>query len=417
MRDSVIIAWDTGLGKTLAGLTWPILKKAKRVLFVAPEGLHAQLIQSAMDFYGIRIQRLDSVKTFDSLRLAVRPCAALPAGNPEVYLISYFELGMNSGDEWAPKTKEDPYTGEEEVLPTPKRIEDMRRQFCKESRMAYREELFQNIGECRDGFTCINRPTLATVIRDSEAFDCVVVDEGVRVQGNDSYIANGVRKLTPKYRLLLSATPIKNRLESFFWLAWWIAGGSAEPCPLWPYQGNSEAREDFANSHLQHDQFVTREAEHYKATRSNRKFQKRTARICNIHRLWKLIAPLVIRRTKGTCGEDIQPRILRPITVPPGKDQLALYRYHAKHAPGVSKSGKDVSAKAARMMQLTNLRLSTLEPLAAPLAGRFVKSNFTPKLASVLKIIGECMEKGEQVIVGSCFQSFSTVLKASRLQS
>ena len=67
--------------------------------------------------------------------------------------------------------------------------------------------------------------------------------------------------LSPRYRLVLTGTPIKNRLESFFWLAHWACGGSPVPTARWPYEASSEAREEFANQHLQRDRFLTRERE------------------------------------------------------------------------------------------------------------------------------------------------------------
>jgi hypothetical protein len=62
-------------------------------------------------------------------------------------------------------------------------------------------------------------------------------------------------------RYLMSGTPIKNRLESLFWLMHWACGSSPDPTPRFPYAATSDAREQFANQHLQHDQFLTREEE------------------------------------------------------------------------------------------------------------------------------------------------------------
>ena len=83
----------------------------------------------------------------------------------------------------------------------------------------WQEEYGAGIGkEIREhGIRCIFTPTLSRLVAD--VFDCVEVDEGVRLKSTDSYISTGVRGMNPKTRLVLSATPIKNRLEDIFWLA------------------------------------------------------------------------------------------------------------------------------------------------------------------------------------------------------
>ena len=56
---------------------------------------------------------------------------------------------------------------------------------------------------------CVYSPSLADL--SWNAFDCVVVDEGVRMKGAESIIGLGVRQMAPRYRLVLTATPIKDR--------------------------------------------------------------------------------------------------------------------------------------------------------------------------------------------------------------
>jgi SNF2 family DNA or RNA helicase len=51
------------------------------------------------------------------------------------------------------------------------------------------------------------------------AFDCLVIDEGVKMKGEETLVGRGVRSMTPAYRLVLTATPVKNRLPDIFRLA------------------------------------------------------------------------------------------------------------------------------------------------------------------------------------------------------
>lgn len=102
-----------------------------------------------------------------------------------------------------------------------------------------------------------------------------------------------------------------------------------------------------------------------KSLRKRRRIEKRSARICNIHRLWKLIAPIVIRRRKADCGEEIVPKILKPIFVPPGTHQQAVYQFHLDYPPIMAKQGSGTAKLDPRCrigMQLANLRQVAPEP-------------------------------------------------------
>jgi SNF2 family DNA or RNA helicase len=39
------------------------------------------------------------------------------------------------------------------------------------------------------------------------------------MKGSDTQVGKGIRQMSPRYRLVLTATPVKNRLPDIFWLA------------------------------------------------------------------------------------------------------------------------------------------------------------------------------------------------------
>ncbi len=408
LKDGVILSWETGLGKTIGAFAWPMLKGAKRVLLVAPEGLHQQLRETGRTLFGALVLPLDDIDRFYGWKLD-RPPHAL--NRPLFYLTSYTQLGHNGADEWTPKADL------EGNLLNQQALRDQREKWMRDHDVAPCEEHHLGIGETKNGITCVWRPSLARIIACHDAFDCVVVDEGTRLQANESHIALGVRLLSPRFRLVLTATPIKNRLESFFWLAWWAAGGCPEPTALWPYSGTSEAREEFGTHHLQTDRFLSREQQYYEDEGKHRIFTRRSARVCNIHRLWKLIAPLVVRRTKANCGEDIVQRTIKPVKTPPGKDQWAVYSHYLDNPPEYTRFGKGLNQMNAAGIQINFLRRAALCPWEMSIARAMVKGGsqakytLNPKMWVVLSIIAECLERKEQFVVGSPFQEFSTVLK------
>lgn len=399
LKDGAILSWEMGLGKSIAAYSWPLIKEARRCLIVAPAGLHRQLRETGWQFFD---QHPHSIETEqDCLTFGLNQPAT--STKTEFYLISYQALGMNGADEWAPDI--DKVTGE---LVIPNDIRNSRKKLFGLQR--YDHAKFAGIGDVRNGITCVLKPCLARLFEAWNTFDCVVVDEGTKLQATESCISQGVRMLNPQYRLLLTGTAIKNRLETLFWLAWWAAGGIMDAHARWPFPATGEAREDFANAFLLRDRFVTREQEDVARARAEdrrpRKFEKRTARICNIHRLWKLISPIVLRRRKTDCGEEIQPKTMHNITVPFGHAQRIVYRDHLDNPPPAPNRRVQVA------MQLDLLRQAALCPESIGVNNRNAAprrswTNFTPKFAATIETVQQCLDRGEQVMVGSPYRAFS----------
>jgi hypothetical protein len=407
LQDGAIIAWEPGMGKSLAAIAWPLVKQARRVLVVAPTSLHHQMTLSAAKFFKVCLHPLRDKADFYHHRLDAPPPSN---GPPRFYLVSYQALGLNDADEW-----HDEFGHKGQRRPN-KNLVARRRLWCREHGVAYDKTAGDSIGTSRNGIECVWTPTLARVIATHNSFDCVVVDEGTRLQATESRIGASVRLLDPAYRLVLTGTPIKNRLESIFWLCAWAAG----PYYRWPYSPNETSRELFADTFLQKERFLTREIEAEKRGQKRRAIVKRSNRICSIHRLWKTLTPVIIRRRKADCGEDIPHKTVTPIIVSPGAAQLAVYRYHLQNPPlrGKKPGSKPAHRRNQVGMQITNLRLAALCPNALNLAESKTAgqgptrswTEWTPKLAATLQIVRECLGNGKQVIIGSPFREFSQAL-------
>ena len=87
---------------------------------------------------------------------------------------------------------------------------------------------------------CLFSPSLADLCWN--AFAAVVIDEGVKMKGEDTIVGTGVRQINARLTPVLTATPIKNRLPDVFRLAWWATGGPQGP-PRFPYPDETAARE------------------------------------------------------------------------------------------------------------------------------------------------------------------------------
>src|ERR1035438_1537716 len=124
LHDGLILSWDTGLGKSMAGYLWPLLKvghqtirnepgapasgtaplvpargthrlaPCKPVLIVAPGDLHQQTALEGVEKFNIETIPLDSQDTF--MRLIPRGVSGTLRGlPPSFYITSYTQLTTN----------------------------------------------------------------------------------------------------------------------------------------------------------------------------------------------------------------------------------------------------------------------------------------------------------------------------------
>ncbi len=428
MHDGIIAAWDTGLGKTWMTFVWPLLKVGrvagtcmplKPVLIVAPEGLHKQIIRTGKKFFGLKeLTPLDCQDTYTRL-------APL---KPGWYITSFTQLAANKVE----KMPEVPWDGAFEQVAKLMEffrvtIDDVKN--CKLETLTLigkalelcrrnREEFIKGIGEQKeyeDGrkIKCVYSPALCDMC--SRDFEAVVIDEAVRVKAAESIIGLGVRSMQPRCRLVLTATPIKNRLPDIFWLAWWATGGKVDAHARWPYKGTTEDQHAFAGEFLISEVTKEKYAGAVASSRSGRKKRqnrgKATAEVCNIHRLWKLLAPVLVRRRKRDIGEDIVKKIRFPLYVPLGKHQAATYAYHLKAEYKNKLGRKDL---LTQMTALRNCAAAPHTPLLekkkedGPYQSQY---SYIPKIAATLKVIRDCMDRGEQVTVFSAFTEPLETLK------
>jgi SNF2 family DNA or RNA helicase len=265
----------------------------------------------------------------------------------------------------------------------------------------------------------------------------VVIDEGVKMKGETTHVGRGVRSMTPAYRLVLTATPIKNRLPDIFRLAWWAVGGSTEARPIFPYNDDPAERARFAETFMVTERNLTKEAEakaNGMKTSGGGRFRKLTAEVCNVHRLWKLFGPIILRRRKQDAGVEIVPRLRRVIRCEMGTHQKKVYQYHlnadyrdvnGRPAIGAQLQALRMAAAAPSSMHLTAQPGEPTEPcectqLAGPKSDEdracpiccghgFVPlphrsgTAYIPKAATVLTLIAEILERREQTIVFSAF--------------
>jgi hypothetical protein len=246
---------------------------------------------------------------------------------------------------------------------------------------------------------CLYSPSLADLCQDS--FAVVVADEGTKIKGEDTLIGKGTRQMNPKYRLPMTATPIKNRLPDVFRLVHWATGAHHLAHPRFPF-GDGD-RDTFAAEFSVSERNLSAEAR----SESGRRFVKLTPQVCSIHRLWKLLCPIILRRRKKDCGEALVTKARHVVRVPMGQAQAAVYKFH------LAAEYKDKNDRPAIGAKLQALRIAAANPVSLLLTRpdsdtktqgepRSLHAHI-PKLASALALIKEVLDHREQVIVFSAF--------------
>jgi SNF2 family DNA or RNA helicase len=288
--------------------------------------------------------------------------------------------------------------------------EQVRYLTCRVARHLH-AEYSRNLGECRavNGvkIRCVYSPSLVDLCQDT--FAAVAADEATKLKGEDTIIGTGTRQLNPQFRLVLSATPIKNRLPDVFRLAHWGTGGHADAHPRFPYPDSAEAREEFAEEFMISERNLSREED------TGRRYQKLTPQVCNVHRLWKFFASCILRRRKKDCGEDIVAKHRHVIRMPMGRMQAEVYRYH------LAAKYRDRNGRPAIGAQLMALRIAAADPTSALLkrpehdgtAGTVRSScSMVPKLFSTLGLLQDILLRGEQAIVFHTFHDSIDIMSA-----
>jgi SNF2 family DNA or RNA helicase len=243
-----------------------------------------------------------------------------------------------------------------------------------------------------------------------ERFKCVLVDEGTKIKGEYTKVSIGVRSLDPAYRLVATATPIKNRLSDAFSILHWVAGGKKVPHIGFPYADSHAGRRQFADKFQVVEKNVTKETKRWLEGKSQ-KCEKPTAEACNLQRLWAITTPLILRRLKTEAGKDMVKKIVHHIKVPLGESQFKAYRKVIKKK-FIDKTGKQTIG-----VKLQILRQLSACPHRQELGEYRSKFEYTPKVAAVLSLIDTILNRKEQVLVFSAFTEITDTISRRLLEA
>ncbi|HXJ57499.1 MAG TPA: DEAD/DEAH box helicase, partial [Verrucomicrobiae bacterium] len=227
-------------------------------------------------------------------------------------------------------------------------------------------------------------------------------DEGTKVKAPDSLLGQAARRLNPRYRLIASATPVKNRIQDLFFLLWWIAGGHKNRHEGFPYNATGQA--SFARMYVTQARNRTLASQAAKRNGYYRAYVRPTAQVCNLPGLWKLVAPYLLRRRKDEIA-GIVPKHDHRILVPMGEEQAQVY------GELLRRQWSDCNGQPATFAKLQALRLAAVAPHAKTLSVR-ARSPQTPKLAGILDVVRQVIAAGDPIVVFSAFHAATDMIAA-----
>ena len=404
LTDGCVFSGDCGIGKTPMTIGWALLKTGLHpqhgerlfpsapVLIICPGGLAVQMIAEYTNLFGPAFPGITRIRNQDQFSQMLLEHGGRLA--PGFYLSSYTEIALNK---WQMLPK----------IPDGDLPDNVARSYLNFFKASTLDECRRLAREQPENFS---KPSLAQLACNS--FSAIALDEGVRIKSDDSIIGAGVRSMNAKHRIVLSGTVVKNTLPDFHLLGAWASNALDKPTDQWPYPASSAAKfsEDFlvtAHNRTLEMRTLLRPGA-ILSTRKSFSRQRRgipTASISNNSKLWKVLAPVVLRRRKADIGADqIPPKIYRPVIVPFGKEQARIYQHHLNRMDYDRRGQLDIISKIA------TLRMICAAPGAESIFKVRSEKPFTPKVHACMEIIRGVLQRREQVIIFAPFHEPLDVL-------
>jgi hypothetical protein len=199
-------------------------------------------------------------------------------------------------------------------------------------------------------------------------WDAVVFDEGQNLKNTTSQTTKSARELNANYKILLTGTPIENKLLDLWSLMHCVMPGALGT--------RSSFKRDFEDS----------------ADAESRA------------RLARRIRPFLLRRTKEEVARELPPKIEEDIRVSMDHEQEDLYRAELKvarqHLLDVSQDGQLDKERFNLLAALLRLRQICCHPA---LAGLKSSTATGAKLEALLDLLEPLVEEGNKILVFSQF--------------
>ena len=204
----------------------------------------------------------------------------------------------------------------------------------------------------------------------------VILDEGQQIKNPDSKAARAARTLKSQNRLVLTGTPMENRLLDLWSLMTFATPGALGDRAY--FQRHFDRRKDAQAS----------------------------------ERLAARLRPFLLRRTKGQVARDLPPRSEEMMLCEMGAEQSRLYQAELARAQQMVLTNSALDAlnkkRFAVLQALTRLRQICCHPSLAHVTDKTAES---AKLTATLDLIEELHAEGHKVLLFSQFVTMLTLIR------
>ncbi|MFA5269230.1 MAG: SNF2-related protein [Methanoregula sp.] len=214
----------------------------------------------------------------------------------------------------------------------------------------------------------------------SHSWDCVVLDEAQNIKNHTTKQARAVRKLPAESRIVLTGTPVENRLAELWSIMDFLNPG---------YLGTAAAFQK---------QFATPIERQHDTTRA--------------YALKKIIRPFLLRRVKTDKQiiSDLPEKLIVKEFCPLTKEQVTLYEAAVQDMLEKLDSLRGVARRGAVLVTLMRLKQICNHPSLFLNDGSTLATR-SGKLERLCEILEEVLANGERALIFTQFASFGGILK------
>lgn len=206
-------------------------------------------------------------------------------------------------------------------------------------------------------------------------WDLIILDEGQRIKNWEAKTSRVIKGLKSRFALVLSGTPLENRLDDLFSVVEFIDDRRLGPAF------------HFYNRHRSVDE------------------KGKVLGYKNLDALRERLKPVLLRRTRESVMQQLPPRTTEIVRIPPTDEQLELHAAHMKVVSTI------VRKKFISEMDLLRLQKALLMcRMAADGTGLVDKKfpGFSSKLEKLNEVLGQlAQEKGRKLLL---FSEWTTML-------
>jgi superfamily II DNA or RNA helicase len=207
------------------------------------------------------------------------------------------------------------------------------------------------------------------------AWDLIILDEGQRIKNWEAKTSRIIKSLRSPFALVLSGTPLENRLEELFSVVEFIDDRRLGPA----YR--------FLHTHRMVDE--TGKVTGYR----------------NLDQLRAQLAPIMLRRTRATVMKELPPRTTKIVRIPPTDEQYELHNAHLRVVSTITRKA------FISEMDLLRLQKALLMCRMAADATCLVDKQtpgYSSKLGKLAEMLGDLAAERDRKIV--IFSEWTTML-------